>query len=142
MVLAYYDGLEGLIGQTKAVPKNWDNFARVILATTTASALNITAVLPLIQEEWCRRNPHLAANLSQQQMPQGAQQGQWQTVRGCSRGHRRGRGRGGRGRPYSRPAEPAPSGSNAPLLPPQQQQWPGQMAGQQRGPNADRNHAH
>jgi hypothetical protein len=43
-------------------------------------------------------------------------------------------------RPYSRPAEPAPSGSNAPLLPPQQQQWPGQMASQQCGPNANRNH--
>ena len=64
----------------KAVPKNWDNFAAVILATTTASALNITAVLLLIQEEWRRQNPHPAANLSQQQLPQGAQQGQWQTV--------------------------------------------------------------
>ncbi|KAF8665523.1 hypothetical protein AX14_006601, partial [Amanita brunnescens Koide BX004] len=125
----------------KAVPKNWDNFARVILATTTASALNITAVLPLIQEEWHRQNPHLAANLSQQQLPQGAQQGQWQTVRGCCRGRRQGRGHRGHGRPYSRP-EPVPSGANAPLLPPQQQQWPGQMAGQQRRPNAKRNCAH
>ncbi|KAF8659062.1 hypothetical protein AX14_007672, partial [Amanita brunnescens Koide BX004] len=111
----------------KAIPKNWDNFAGVILATTMASALNITAVLLLIQEEWRRRNPHPAANLSRQQLPQGAQQGQWQTVRGCSRGHGHGHGCGGCGRPYSRPAEPAPLGSNAPL-PPQQQQWPGQMA--------------
>ncbi|KAF8637453.1 hypothetical protein AX14_010303 [Amanita brunnescens Koide BX004] len=78
----------------KAVPKNWDNFAGVILATTTASALNITAVLPLIQEEWRCWNPHPAANLSWQQLLQGAQQGQWQTVRGCGRGCGHGCGRG------------------------------------------------
>ena len=60
-------------------------------------------------------------------------------MRGHGHGRGQGRGHGGRGRPYSRPAEPAPSGSNAPLLPPQQQQWPGQMAGQQHSPNAERN---
>ena len=56
----------------------------------------------------------------------------WRPTRG------RGRGRGGRGRPYQRPAEPSGPG-NAPLLPPQQQQWPGQMNGQERGPNTERN---
>ena len=36
----------------KAVPRNWDNFAGMILATTAASDLTTTRITPLIQEEW------------------------------------------------------------------------------------------
>ena len=130
----------------KAVPRNWDNFAGMILATTAASDLTTARITPLIQEEWIRCNPQAVAQLSRQQLQQGAQPAPWQSTHGTFRGrvcgHGRGHGRGGRGRPYQRPAEPAPTGSgNAPLLPQQQQQWPGQMAGQQHGPNAERNRA-
>ena len=130
----------------KAIPRNWDNFAGMILATTAASDLTTTCITPLIQEEWIRRNPQAVAQLSRQQLQQGAQLAPWQSTRGAPRGrahgHGQGRGCGGQGRPYSRPAEPAPTGSrNALLLPQQQQQWPGQMAGQQRGPNTERNRA-
>ena len=36
----------------KAVPRNWDNFASMILATTAALDLTTTCITPLIQEEW------------------------------------------------------------------------------------------
>ena len=34
------------------VPRNWDNFAGMILATTAASDLTTARITPLIQEEW------------------------------------------------------------------------------------------
>ena len=93
------------------------------------------------------RNPQAVAQLSRQQLQQEAQPAPWQNIHGVLRGqaggHGQGCGHGGRGRPYQRPAEPVPTRQgNALLLPPQQQQWPGQMAGQQRGPNMERNCAH
>ena len=111
----------------KAIPRNWDNFAGMILATTAASDLTTAHITPLIQEEWIRQNPQAVAQLSRQQLQQGAQPAPWQSTRGAPRGHAHGRGwgcgHGGWGRPYQRPAEPAPTGSrNAPLLPQQQQQ--------------------
>ena len=36
----------------KAIPRNWDNFAGMILATTAVSDLTTTHITPLIQEEW------------------------------------------------------------------------------------------
>ena len=36
----------------KAIPRNWDNFASMILATTAVSDLTTTHITPLIQEEW------------------------------------------------------------------------------------------
>ena len=36
----------------KAIPRNWDNFASMILATTATSDLTTTCITPLIQEEW------------------------------------------------------------------------------------------
>ena len=38
----------------KAVLRNWDNFAGMILATTAASDLTTARITPLIQEEWIR----------------------------------------------------------------------------------------
>ena len=35
----------------KAIPRNWDNFARMILATTSAKNLTTAWITPLIQEE-------------------------------------------------------------------------------------------
>ena len=125
----------------KAVPRHWDNFASMILATTATSAHSVATIVSLIREEWTRWNPTVSANMSGQQLSQSAGPSQWRG-HGGPRGrgtHGRGRGRGGCGRPYQRPAEPSGSG-NAPLLPPQQQQWPGQMNGQQCSPNTERNH--
>jgi hypothetical protein len=36
----------------KAVPRNWDNFTSMILATTPADGLTVQAIIPLITEEW------------------------------------------------------------------------------------------
>ena len=36
----------------KAILRNWDNFAGMILATTAAVDLTTTRITPLIQEEW------------------------------------------------------------------------------------------
>ena len=36
----------------KAIPRNWDNFAGMILATTAAEHLTTARITPLIQEEW------------------------------------------------------------------------------------------
>ena len=74
----------------KAVPRHWDNFASMILATTAASDLSIATIVPLIQEEWTRRNPTVSANMSIQQLSQNAGPSQW-------RGHGGPRGRGTRG---------------------------------------------
>ena len=45
----------------KAVLRNWDNFASMILATTAASDLTTAHITPLIQEEWIQRNPQAVA---------------------------------------------------------------------------------
>ena len=70
----------------KAVPRNWDNFASMILATTAAADLTTTRITPLIQEEWIQRNPQAVAQLSRQQLQQGAQPAPWQSTRGAPRG--------------------------------------------------------
>ena len=64
----------------KVVPRNWDNFASMILATTAASDLTTACITPLIQEEWIRRNPQAVAQLSRQQLQQGAQPAPWQST--------------------------------------------------------------
>ena len=64
----------------KAVPRNWDNFAGMILATTAVSDLTTARITPLIQEEWIRRNPQAVAQLSRQQLQQGAQPAPWQST--------------------------------------------------------------
>ena len=70
----------------KAVPRNWDNFASMILATTAAKHLTTARITPLIQEEWIRRNPQAIAQLSRQQLQQGAQPAPWQSTCGALRG--------------------------------------------------------
>ena len=49
----------------KALPRNWENFAGVILATMPAKDLTVTGVMPLIHEEWRCHHPQLSAFLSQ-----------------------------------------------------------------------------
>ena len=70
----------------KAIPRNWDNFASMILATTAALDLTTTHITPLIQEEWIRRNPQAVAQLSRQQLQQGAQPAPWQSTCSAPRG--------------------------------------------------------
>ena len=78
----------------KAVPRNWDNFAGMILATTAAENLTTAQITPLIQEEWIQRNPQAIGQLSRQQLQQGAQPAPWQSTCGTFRGQAHGCGCG------------------------------------------------
>jgi len=117
-----------------AVPKHWDNFAAVVLATTDPADLMIQGILPLIQNEWHCRHPETAAQAT------ATQEQPWQQVHGrgrrCGRAHGRGRGHGGR--PYSRPPTTDAPKTASPV-PTDKAKWQGQMDGQSHGPNWERN---
>ncbi len=143
-----------------ALPNSWDSFVSNILSHSEDATLD--EVLNLISEEWLRRkgnrggvnssvvtrgnkhsNPHPVLNMARQNLQQGQPQQKWNSFRGKSF-----RGRGGK-KPFGyRPPgyNPQQGGSyngtkNVPSRStnPGKPQWTGQMPGQSKGPNWERN---